>query len=158
MIEDEPAACGPDACFTLSDAEWDRLMAVSDTPTHITRPSGEPGEDRRPTPTMDGLSGRQSRAARTLRGYWHGALPIRSFPMAYGDAGRSGGACLTKEEIKVAQDCWWSYCAGMNEIARRSSQRHADAVRCAVIYDEAVPAFHLVREGLTVFADILKLK
>jgi hypothetical protein len=136
-----------------TDADRDRYLltvAETDTARVITRPSGR-YEDRQPGQAA-GWSGRQQAAARKLQGLWRGALPLRGLPMAYGDAGRAGGGC---DDPQAAQEAWDGYCAAMDELVRRCSQRHADAVRLAVVYEEpsTLGRAHMVREGLAFLAD-----
>lgn len=141
--------------YVTTDADRDRALKTVEAlgeNSYVTRPSGE----RRyadPNPGQaSGWSGRQQAAARKLQGLWRGALPLRGLPMAYGDAGRAGGGC---DDPQAAQEAWDGYCAAMDELVRRCSHRHAEAVRMAVVYEEPSPLgrAHIVREGLAFLAD-----
>jgi hypothetical protein len=152
--------------FVMTDTMRDELYIgalAADVAGRFTRPMGKPEDIRKPDPGPGfaaGWSKRQQVAATKLSGLWRSALPLRGLPMAYGDAGRAGGACMTPDQVKAAQDAWDGYCAAMEEVSRRCSHRHAEALRMAVIYEDpsTLSRAYLVREALGHLADWWNLR
>jgi hypothetical protein len=142
--------------YVMTDAERDEAMAVQEARPSpaITRPSGDPDARRRPDPLPGqaaGWSGRQASAASRLRHLWRAALPLRGFPKGYGDWGRGGKGC---DDPEAAQEAWDDYCKAMDELEIRTSRQHANAVRMAVVQEDAstLARAYLVREGLSFLA------
>jgi hypothetical protein len=149
--------------YVTTDADRDRYMSqahAADTVGALTRPSGDPAARHRPDSAPGqaaGWSGRQASAAERLQRLWRAALPLRGFPKGYGGWSRGGGGC---DDPEAAQEAWDDYSAAMDELTLKCSQAHANAVRMAVVQEDAPPlgrAF-LVREGLSFLADWWRMR
>lgn len=144
--------------YTMTDADRDRYLAsasASDLAGAITRPSGDESEryrDRGPGHAA-GWSGRQQAAARRLEMAWRQALPVSGPPKGFA-SGCSPRGSLSDQEAEEATRAWHDYRTAMDEVIRQCGHAHAEALRMAIVYGEAMPLYRAwrVREGLTALA------
>jgi hypothetical protein len=158
-------ACGPDACYVMTDADADYALQVAretDAGGYITRPSGTAEDaryrDRGPGHAA-GWTPRQQVAAAKLGGLWKDALKGGCAPTGYSGGGKAQGN-LSEQEEEDAHKAWKEYCEAIGEVERQCSMRHANALRMVIVYAEPSPLERawMVREGLTFLANWWKLR
>jgi hypothetical protein len=149
----------------MTDSERDQLLATalsSDVASVITRGTGDPGDRHHRRPGEGQAAGwdtLQQLAAYELARLWRAARPIIGGPKGYTGASIRRG-CVDVDEGQDAQEAWRGYCNAMEEVKRRCSARHEQALRLVVVYEEPsrLATAWLVREALSHLADWWKLK
>jgi hypothetical protein len=151
--------------YVMTDELRDELYIgalAADATGRFTRPMGKPEDrNRRINVGEDyGWNPRQQAAARHLRNLWRRSLRGIGAPGGFGDRTRGGGGEISDEEARDATEAFREYSAAMDWLGARCSARHVGAVRLAVIHEDAptLGRSYLVQEGLTVLADLWKLR